>query len=260
MPLPQKNYFFVPEVADRWGASTEDIGYFAFDGKIRLCAMVINLHVRIGYYEESEQDGSFFVPTDYTVLNGPQVILPEDIWPLLKDRISTITRFWKPDGGGVIEVDEGVAPLRLSLHQLLITRDERDRFEKQHDLSVTETENKQRILFTHNPTYSEVNMNGERYRFGAAQASVIRELHAAYQRGEMWLNQQSLLEGCAKSTRLVDLFKSQPNWRSLFVFDGRGSCRLNLPEQSPSKTRQRAFRRAVRGIRLVDRNEAVDSA
>jgi hypothetical protein len=254
MPLPQKSYFFVPEVAERWSATVGDIASFAHEGLIRLYAMAINLHVNTGYYEHIDEGDFRFIPTGGEILNGPQPIRAEDVWPILQDKIGSISRFWSADENVVVQFDDSTAVLRLSLHQLLITREERDRFENEYGLAVAEPDNKQSDIFTHSPSYSEVSLRGERFGLGAAQSGIIRELHAAYLRGEPWQNQQNLLEKYAKSTRLVDLFKSKPNWRLLFQLDGRGACRLNLPDQAPPKSRRSAFRRAVNNHKLASRS------
>lgn len=260
MPLPQKSYFFVPEVAERWGATVSDIATYAHERLIQLCAMAINLHVQTGYYEHIDEDDYTYIPTGQDVLNGPQPIRAEDVWRILQDKIGSISSFSTAHPNSVLQVCEGVAPLRLTLNQLLITRDERDRFEREYELSVADSDSKQTSVFTHSSNYSEVTLRGERFSLGAAQACVIRELHAAYLRGEIWLNQQDLLQSCAKSTRLVDLFKSQPNWRDLFVLDGRGACRLSLPDQAPPKSRRVAFRRAVSNRKAATFVQAVDKA
>jgi hypothetical protein len=260
MPLPQKSYFFVPEVAERWGATVSDIATYAHEGLIQLCAMAVNLHVQTGYYEHIEEDDYTYIPTGQDVLNGPQPVRADDVWRILQDKIGSISTFATAHQNGVLQLCEGVAPLRLTLHQLLITRDERNRFECEYGLSVSETDSKQAPVFTHSSNYSEVTLRGERFSLGPSQACVMRELHAAYLRGELWLNQQDLLRSCARSTRLVDLFKSQPNWRDLFVLDGRGACRLNLPDQAPPKSRRVAFRRAVSNRNAATCVEAVDKA
>jgi hypothetical protein len=260
MPLPQKRYFFVPEVAERWGATTSDIAFYAHERLIQLCVMTINLHVQTGYYEDLDEDGHSYIQTGPDVLNGPQPIRAEDVWPILQEKIGSISSFWTTDPKAVVHVDDGVAPLRLSLNQLLITREERDRFEREMNLIVAEPDAKQNEIFAHSPNYSEVTLRGERFSLGASQACVIRELHAAHLRGEAWLNQLDLLQSIGKSTRLVDLFKSKPNWRSLFQLDGRGGCRLNLPEQEPPKSRRTAFRRAVNERILTFQSKTVDSS
>ena len=222
--------------------------------------MATNLRVETGHYEEVSDADTCFVPTGESILNGPQAVLASDVWSILQDKIGSISRFRGEREQDVIQIAEGIPALRLSVHQLLITREERDRFEAECELSIADTGNKQPPIFTHNSSYSEVTLRGERFTFGAAQAGVIRELHAAYLRGEVWLNQREMLTRCAQSTRLVDLFKSKPNWRSLVEFDQRGSCRLNLPEQQPPRNRRAAFRRAVSHRKATSIIEAVDKA
>jgi hypothetical protein len=246
MPLPQKSYFFLPEIADRWGTTVRDIATYAHEGLIELSAMAINLRVETAMVVDYEDRGRQFADTGPRCLNGPQPLFPCDVWSVLQDGIGTITSFRMTDPEGRADLAEGISPLRLTLHQLLVTRGERDRFERTYDLRISAAPEQQTsAVFIHSPDFSEVILRGERFRLGPAQASVVRELHAAFERGQPWLNHQVLLQSCAKSARLVDLFKSQANWRSLIVLDRRGSCRLNVPDHEPPKNRQRAFRRAL---------------
>jgi hypothetical protein len=178
-------------------------------------------------------------------------VLQQDLWPLIQNRVGTITRFKPPEPNGYEVLAEGVEPIKVTLSQLLVLREERDRFETEYDLKVTSVSPFATDQgFEHNADYSEVSLRGRRFVLGPLQASIVRELHMASISLEPWVKHESLLEDCrSRSKRLVDVFKSQEHWRDLIHLDRKGYCRLNLPDRTPSQARQRAFRRAVMSTR-----------
>lgn len=62
------------------------------------------------------------------------------------------------------------------------------------------------------------------------QATVVRSLHEAMIAGRPWLFGKTLLkQASSTSTRLRDIFRTQPAWKMLIKSDGRGYYCLNLP-------------------------------
>jgi len=242
MALPPKPYFFLPEVAERWGATTVDLAVYAHQGLLELCVMVVGKFVEAGTYDFGER-----LPVRRDFRTGPQPLLTADIWPLVQNRSGTVLQFRPPADMDYARLAADEEPIRVTLQQLLVTREERDRFESVHQLKPMELEARFREdAFTFSSDFSEVHLLGKRYVLGEKQAAVIRLLYEASLAGEPWVRHDGVLHasGCG-SARLVDLFKHQPDWRELIELDGRGSCRLRLPDRTPSKSRQRAFRRAM---------------
>jgi hypothetical protein len=54
-------------------------------------------------------------------------------------------------------------------------------------------------------------------------------LHAAAEAGQPWQNGKALLTTAgSRSLKMVDVFKSKPEWRELIQSDGRGNYRLRF--------------------------------
>lgn len=246
MALPVKPYFFLSEVAERWGTTVGDLGTFAHEGLLELHVMAVSKLVECGWYEGDPED-PMHLDGGTKLVSGPQPVLRQDLWPLIQNRVGTITRFRSPEPSGYEVLAEGIEPIKVTLSQFLVLREERDRFETEYDLKITSVS----AFATdqgleHNADYSEVSLRGRRFVLGPLQASIVRELHLATISAEPWLKHDQLLEGCrSRSKRLVDVFKTQEHWRDLIIQDRKGYCRLNLPDRTPSPARQRAFRRAV---------------
>ncbi len=84
-------------------------------------------------------------------------------------------------------------------------------------------------MFKHSADYRRVSVGDSTFRFGALQARVIRELHAASQRGEPWCIGKNVLKDIGSSSaNLGMLFKSNPAWQRLIESDEHGNYRLRL--------------------------------
>ena len=261
MPLPPRNYFFLPEVAERWGITTIELATYAHDGLLELCAMAVSRMAATGVIEGSPEDWSP-VQTDRQLLNGPQPLLTADLWPIIENRVGTIARFKSRVPSGYVALVEGEEPVRVALNQLLVLREEQERIEALYQIKVVERTPQAAGFsdFAHAPDYGRVTLAGRSFILGPTQASIVRELHAASLRGEPWLHHQELLQRAgSRSVRLVDVFKSQKDWRTLIAVDGRGRCKLNVAARPPSKSRRQAFRRAITMQKPPIRNEVVDN-
>ena len=57
----------------------------------------------------------------------------------------------------------------------------------------------------------------------------FRATHAAAQAGQPWQNGKQLLSAAgSRSLKMVDVFKSKPEWRELIQSDRRGNYRLRV--------------------------------
>jgi hypothetical protein len=125
---------------------------------------------------------------------------------------------------------------------LILTREERDRFEREHAVATGAGEPSD---IWHNDDFTRVRVANEWHSFGPKQAAVLRLLKAASEGGNPWLDGKRLLEEADAATmRLIDLFKRKPAWRQLVQADGKGRYRLNNLLLSPERQRVRFYRSA----------------
>jgi hypothetical protein len=128
---------------------------------------------------------------------------------------------------------------------LIVTREERDRFERAHggrDATDAATD------AWHNDDFTSVRVDSEWHSFGPKQAAVLRLLKAAAETDNPWRDGKRLLDEAGATTmRLIDLFKRKPAWRRLVLADGKGRYRLNAEFLSPERRRIRLFRKSGPG-------------
>jgi len=245
MPLPERSYYHLGEVATHWGASMSDMACYVLDNILQVSIMAIAIPVETGTIEENDH-GYFRLCESEEILHGPQPVFSGDLWPVFRHGIARIARF-KAAPGRYIDLASGIDPIEVTVHELLITRAERARIEAEYGLSseaapVPATDAS--VSFMQRKNYAEIVLAGEVFKLGPIQASVVRQLHEASQTDNPWRRGAEMLASTdAQTTRIVDLFKAKPNWRNLILSDGRGNYRLNLPEQSATRTGHRAYRR-----------------
>ncbi|WP_111417037.1 hypothetical protein [Rhodoplanes roseus] len=254
MGLPPKSYFHLTEIAERWSASIQDLACYTLDGLLEIAIMTIGTRVEIGRFEMGDR-GVFRFPEGEKILHGPQAVVSSDLWPVFRTGAGKISRFKPGKTGGYIDLSEDIEPMAVTLQDLLVTRAERDRFEGAHGLCGAATTDEpsgnasEERAFLQRNNYAEVVINGEAFRLGLLQASIVRELHRASQSDNPWRHGKELLANSnAQTMRMVDLFKTKQNWRTLIASDGRGYYRLNLPDRPtprPSHSAYRRFRFAI---------------
>ena len=248
MGLPPKSYFHLTEIAERWNASIQDLACYTLDGLLELAIMTIGTRIETGRFDVSDH-GVFRVPEGERILNGPQPVVSSDLWPVFRTGAGRIARFKPHSAEGYIDLSEDVDPIAVTLQDLLVTRSERDRFESAHGLGTNETSDQPSTksdeeCFLHRNNYAEVVLNGEVFRLGLLQAAIVRELHQASQSENPWRHGKELLANSkAHTIRMVDLFKTKRNWRTMIASDGRGYYRLNLSGRPSPRPSHRAYRR-----------------
>jgi hypothetical protein len=241
MPLPPKGWFRLAELATCWGVSVADLEDYALDELIELSVFVVNLPAEAGIVE-IDRGVPVTAITDLPVLNGPQPLATASLLDLRRDGQAEVRHFRVAEPGTYLQVRSDLVSLVVRPDDLIVTREERERFERCHGLGTARDAAK---AFWHSDDFTRVRLDGAEHKFGFKQAAVLQLLWAASHGEQPWLDGRQLLEDAgATSMRLIDLFKRRPVWRRLLKNDGNGRHRFN-PELLPAETRRvRLFRRA----------------
>ena len=222
----EKAYFTLPEILDRWAISQADLIYLAENDKLRLSVRVFGIPLEMGDYEETDGGEHFRIPIEQSHYSGLLELHARDVFQLFRAAELTVSDFRTPrsDYASIWGDRDGVP---LTTEDLLLRREERDRFEAETEFSGAET-GPQLPVFSASPDYHEVRCGGHQFRLGLIQAQVVRALHEAARRGENWQSGKAILSTAgSKSLKMSDVFKSQKQWRSLIESNGRGNYRLN---------------------------------
>jgi len=245
VPLPQKRWFRLADIATRWSVTVGDLQDYALDEVLQLAAFVVDLPAEMGSWE-GNGPGEGPVVQDLPILNGPQPLLRSSLLAIFRDGQAEVRAFRCQRPNTYLHIGSGVAAIVVRRDDLLMTREERDRFEREHG-AASAPEPLVVAEISHNDDFSKVCVAGQWHSFGPKQAAVLRLLKLASEADDPWRDGKRLLADIGSTTlRLADLFKRRPVWRQLVQADGKGSYRFTATALSPERRRIRLFRSAGR--------------
>jgi hypothetical protein len=225
MPLRERAYYGLDEIQARLKLTRRELLYLVENGLLKASVRVWDAVIEEGEYDRAADGQMFRLPTDQRRFSGP----PQDAYRLLRDQTAVINAFDAPEGEYlvVLRPEDGI---EVRLDDLVVRRDERDRFERtQRPAPAKLNGHAFKVL----GDYKEVIVAGRSFHLGACQAEVVRLLHEAAKTEEPWRYGKAVLAAAGSScTRMADLFKSQRHWRELIASDGRGHYRLTIPLRS----------------------------
>ena len=242
MPLPQKRWFRIGDVARHWAIPLSDIEDYALDEMLQLSVFVVDLPAEMGSWEGSRV-GEGPALQDLPILNGPQPLQRSCLLEIFRDGHTEVRAFRAAQPNTYLHVRSDMREMVVRRDDLIVTREERDRFEREHG-ATSALEALPIAEFSHNDDFTKVYVAGEWHSFGPKQAAVLRLLKLASDADDPWRDGKRLLGDIGSTTlRLADLFKRRSVWRQLVQADGKGSYRFAATALSPERRRIRLFRR-----------------
>ena len=221
-----KDYYALDEIEERWGIPRRDLVYLAENGLLKVSVRLYGVRIELGSYEETDDGQWFSIPEEQPWFHGLQDLRPHDVYRLFHEQEILVQAFDAPQAEycSVLHPEEGIVVKR---EELVVRKEERDRAEAKHGLGGTPRSTE--TVFSQNNDFSEVTLGERTYTLGPFQAQVVRILYEAATTGSPWRHgKQVLAEAGSSSTRMADLFKTQPEWRMLIQSDRRGKYRLNI--------------------------------
>ena len=223
----EKDYFSLPEILQRWSIGEDDLVYLAENNQVRLSIRVFDQFLEFGDYDLDIDGTRFCLPVEERVFSGLLDLHASDVFHLFRCGEAHLKEF-RFDRCGYAAFLDDHPPHYVVIGDLLMRRSERDRFEiKSGFRAGGATAPEQGFIFASG--YREVRYRGLCFQLGAIQADVVRVLHVAAQAGQPWQNGKQLLSAAgSRSLKMVDVFKSKPEWRELIQSDRRGNYRLRV--------------------------------
>lgn len=223
----EKDYFPLSEIVKRWSIPEEDLVYLAENNQLRLSIRVFDMPLEFGDYDEDIDGARFRVPHEQRHFSGLLDLHAGDVFHLYRSGEAHLNEF-RHDRTGYAGLMYDHAPIYVVIGDLLLRRDERDRFELKLGFRAPGTK-QEAPTFIHSRDYKEVRCRGHLFQLGAIQSSVVRALHQAALAGQPWQSGKKILTSAdSKCMRMADVFKSKTTWRQLIKSDGRGNYRLNI--------------------------------
>jgi hypothetical protein len=222
MPLPEKEYFALEEIEERWNIRRVDTVYYAENGLIEISMRVVGVVIETGLIE-TEADGRWFrLLEDHRRFSGLLTLRACDLAILLRRDSMTIHSFRVGEEryGDIAEPEDGV---EVHARDLVVTRAERDRFEQTHALGERVKSNGSPAIPAMLPIDcsndgGSITVHGRVYQFsGLLQKTAIRRLYEAWESGTPRLNMQALLEDIESGSRHISQVFGAGNrsWREI---------------------------------------------
>ena len=223
----EKDYFPLAEILTRWSVPEEDLVYVAENNQLKLSIRVFNLPLEFGDYEEDTDGARFRIPEEQRYFSGLLDLHASDVFHLYRSGEANLNEF-RHERTGYASLIYDHAPIYVVIGDLLLRRDERDRFELKSGFLAAGGKQEE-PTFLASRDYKEVRCCGHLFQLGAIQATVVRGLHEAALAGQPWQSGKRVLSSAkSRSMRMADVFKSKETWRELIKSDGRGNYRLNI--------------------------------
>ena len=229
MSLIDKAYFTLEELEERWHLPHRDLVYLAENGLLRLSVRLFGVEIECGMYEEGADGEWFSVALERRRFTGFQDLQERDVFRLFRQGQVDVVQFRAP-GNEYCHLIEPTVSVSIGRDDLLVRREERDRVEAKHDLVRKGSTTPASVQQSND--YREVRTAGLLFNLGPVQARVVKRLHEAAASSDPWCEGKLILgKAGSSSTRMADVFKSQPHWRRLIDSDGRGRYRLRVPQR-----------------------------
>ena len=235
MPLPRKEYFPVHEVADRWKVKESDIEYYAVNRQLFLSVHLNREFVEQGRFFRNQCGTYYRVPYGRNIYTGLKTVMSEDVYKIFKNTGSDLSGF-RPSKGfeyaRIMDKNGETGQIFVKPNEIVISRAERDRFEKIHGITVlNKLQKKTRGAFFQENDFRVVYIGDTEWALSPTQAIVVKQLYEAAQTPDPWMNGKMLLHKAeAESFRMRDIFKSLKAWKDLVISDGRGYYKLNIQD------------------------------
>ena len=134
MALPDREYYSLQEVADRWNRPVADIQHYAETGKLEVCVRLLGVHAEAGNYEKTAQ-GNFLSPTYRKHLTGHYPLRPKELYEVFRRPKIKLLHLDTREGEDYFDLDD---PIIITRDDVAIMSAEIERFERIHGIGAEE--------------------------------------------------------------------------------------------------------------------------
>lgn len=134
MPLPQKQYYSLQEIADRWGIPFKDVCDYALEEMFEVHAWIGKINVEIGSYEETAEGEPFRIPTRCSWYNGYAIVRALDLREIFRQGSCAVQSFLvAEDKDSYLDITDEKDYI-IEVRDLMVSKCARDKVEKEYKL------------------------------------------------------------------------------------------------------------------------------
>src|SRR4051812_41366259 len=120
MPLPQKRWFRIADVAKRWAMPLSDIEDYALDEMLQLAVFVVDIPAESGSWETDGDGRDVRLLQDLPILNGPQPLLRTSLLEIFREGQAKVRAFRMPRPNNYLHVRTGVPAVIVRRVDLIV--------------------------------------------------------------------------------------------------------------------------------------------
>lgn len=244
MCFPEKDFFYLKQLANRWDVGIEDVQHAITCNK--LMAYIFTRPIFATRMREHSSN-EFTISSSASKVEGFVVIFPEDCHELFFEGAIELRRFISVNDNCSYLLPDNLPPIKLFEDRLVVLKSECERFERAFDLDIISQKDpfsvhkiKDRVkgsgFFESDNNFKCVKLKGKRLYFGNIQASVVAQLFEASKTENPWVYGKTLLNHAGSQSFVMrDVFRRNDGWQDLIHSDGKGYYRLNAEITENSK-------------------------
>lgn len=139
MALPEKNYYSLCDVGERWKVLPQDVRYYAENGLLEIQTWLPEIIVKI-FRNKKMEDGQIApVQIGVSDFKGYAVVETDALREIFRHNTHAVIKFKTPCIGDFIKMFDPRTPFMLAINDLVISKCERDRFERECGIEVANT-------------------------------------------------------------------------------------------------------------------------
>ncbi len=221
----KKDYFLLTEICAEWNISLEDMRYYSENNIIKVGVKLYEVEARF-YKKAFNENMEYNMPCKQEKVSGVFYIRLKEVHNLFRYKEIELSKFETDDNvHDFIELIPPEKKLRIHLDDLVITKIQKEKFEKTFDLLASKQP--LRIL---NKNFERIEYKGKEYSFGQMQAKIFRDLFEAAKSENPWvLGKALLIDNNVSTIHLKTLFRNKGLvYKELIQSDCKGKYRLKI--------------------------------
>ena len=139
MSLPDKDYFYLQELIDRWRITGADLRYFAEHGMLEMQTWLDETMVMISRKARTLEGVVVPVQAGVGTYKGYAVVEPDELRKIFSSSPQPIVLFRNPHTDEAIKIHRNHKKPLIGIEDLVVVKTERDAFETKHGIDVSQT-------------------------------------------------------------------------------------------------------------------------
>lgn len=132
MPKPERDYFPLRELGERWQITFEEMRYYGEHGMVQMLSWLNDVTVKTYKIKKTEDGDLVPVAGNIRPCCDYAIVEPYELRKIFRDKIADTSKFVDMKTGELLKLHR--CQYKISVDDLMISKSERDRFEHKHEI------------------------------------------------------------------------------------------------------------------------------